>query len=172
MTIETLSKIKKLDLQVQSEKAKSVTVAMGQADVGADTELLIDGNKVHGTPVSAGNPHFVIFVQDIEEVSLRTLGPLIEKHAAFPNGVNVEFVQRKGDSRLRMRVWERGSGVTLACGTGACASAAAVSRGYFQSGDPISVELDGRTLEIKVDKQFAVTMKGPAESLCEGEAAS
>lgn len=170
LTIETLSGIKELDLQVQSGKVKSVTVDMGRAEVGEDMELMIDGKPVHGTPVSVGNPHFVIFVHDIEEVPLRSLGSLIEKNVAFPDGVNVEFVQRMGDCRLRMRVWERGSGVTMACGTGACASAsAAVSKGYCSSCIPVSVELDGGTLEITVDRQFAVTMNGPAESVYEGE---
>lgn len=172
LTIETLSGIKKLDLQVRSGKVKSVTVDMGRAEVGEDMELMIDGNMVHGTPVSVGNPHFVIFVREIEMAPLRTVGPLIEKHAAFPDGVNVEFVQITGENKLRMCVWERGSGVTMACGTGACASAAAaVSKGYCRSSVPISVELDGGTLEITVGNQYTVIMNGPAISIYEGETA-
>ena len=170
LTVDTLSGIKKLDMQVRSGKVKSVTVDMGRTEVGADMEIEADGRAVTGTPVSVGNPHFVIFVDDMDEVPLRTLGPLIEKHPAFPDGVNVEFVQITGDDRLRMRVWERGSGVTMACGTGACASAsAAVRKGCCRSYAPVSVVLDGGTLEITVSGDGNVRMTGPAEWVYEGE---
>lgn len=172
LTVETLSGIKTLDMQVRSGKIKYVTVDMGQAEVGDDAEVLTDGKTVSGTKVSVGNPHFVIFVDDISAVPLSTIGPAIEKNPAFPDGVNVEFVQILGDSRIRMRVWERGSGITLACGTGACAStAAAVSKGYCRSLIPVSVELDGGTLEITVNDSGAVKMTGPAETIYEGDVA-
>ena len=170
LCIETLSGIKQLDMQVRSGKVRSVTVDMGQAEVFRDRELLIDRSGIFGTPVSVGNPHFVIFVSDVEKAPLYTWGPFIEKHEAFPGGVNVEFVQVTGDHRLRMRVWERGSGVTMACGTGACASAAAaVSRGYCRPGVPVTVDLDGGPLEITVDSRYNVKMNGPAEIVYEGE---
>ena len=170
LTVDTLSGIKKLDMEVRSGKVKSVTVDMGRTEVGADMELEADGRTVTGTPVSVGNPHFVVFVDDMDEVPLRTLGPLIEKHPAFPDGVNVEFVQVTGDDRLRMRVWERGSGVTMACGTGACASvSAAVRKGYCRSYAPVSVVLDGGKLEITVNGDGNVRMTGPAEWIYEGE---
>ena len=170
LSIETLSGIKRLDLQVQAGKVKRVSVDMGQAELSRDMELRTEKTTIHGTPVSVGNPHFVIFVSDIRKAPLHTLGPLIEKHDSFPNGVNVEFVQAIGDHMLRMRVWERGSGITMACGTGACASAAAsVLKGYCRPGVPVSVELDGGTLEVTVDRSWNVRMSGPAALVYEGE---
>ena len=118
LTVETLSGIKTLELGVSFGKVKSVTVDMGQAVPTEDLALNVDGKTVTLTPVSVGNPHAVIFVDDIEKAPLTTLGSKIEHHEAFPGGVNVEFVQVIGNSELRMRVWERGSGVTMACGTG------------------------------------------------------
>jgi diaminopimelate epimerase len=166
LTIETLSGIKTLELHLSSNKVESVTVAMGKAEVSNDEELIIDGTQVVGTAVSVGNPHFVIFVDDIETAPLYTLGPKIEK--SFPGGVNVEFVQVLSKEKLRMRVWERGSGVTLACGTGASASAAAAHRKGF-CGAEVTVSLDGGDLKITLDDDNGVTMTGPAEIAFEGE---
>ena len=127
---------------------------------------------MRGIPVSVGNPHFVIFVDDVSNVPITSLGPLLEKHEHFPGGVNVEFVQVLAENRLRMRVWERGSGVTLACGTGACASvSAAIHKGYCRVNEPICVELDGGILVVSVGNNAAVVMTGPAEFIYEGEAA-
>ena len=170
LTVETLSGIKTLELGVSFGKVKSVTVDMGQAVPTEDLALNVDGKTVTLTPVSVGNPHAVIFVDDIEKAPLTTLGAKIEHHNEFPGGVNVEFVQVLGNSELRMRVWERGSGVTMACGTGACASAvAAVKKKYCAPCDPISVHLDGGTLKITVTSDNKVTMTGPAEFVYEGE---
>ena len=108
--------------------------------------------------------------EDIEGAPLTTLGPKLERHEAFSNGVNVEFVQVLGRGELRMRVWERGSGVTMACGTGACASAmAAVKKTYCSEGEPILVHLDGGTLKITVARDGNVRMTGPAAFVYEGE---
>ena len=171
LTIETLSGIRTLDLKIRSGKAAGAAVDMGKAEVGGELTIFVEGEPVTGVPVSVGNPHFVIFVPDIESAPLYTWGPLIEKQAAFPGGVNVEFVQVLEPDRLRMRVWERGSGVTMACGTGACASAAAaVSKGFCRPEEGVSVILDGGTLEIAVDRNGRVRMTGPAESIYEGEA--
>ena len=171
LTIETLSGIKTLDLRIRAGKAESAAVDMGKTMIGEDMTLTVDGQTVTGTPVSVGNPHFVIFVDDIAQAPLFTLGPQIEKHAAFPEGVNVEFVQVLEKRQLRMRVWERGSGVTMACGTGACASAAAaVSKGYCRTDEPTNVFLDGGTLEITVYGDGKILMAGPAVSVYEGEA--
>ena len=172
LTVETLSGIKTLTLDVSFGKVTGVTVDMGQAIPSEDMTLNIDGETVVLTPVSVGNPHAVIFVDDIEQAPLLTLGPKIERHEAFLDGVNVEFVQVIGDGELRMRVWERGSGVTLACGTGACASAAAaVKKAYCAFCEPISVHLDGGTLKISVMPDGKVMMTGPAEFVSEGETA-
>ena len=170
LTVETLSGIKTLALDVCRGKVRGVSVDMGAAIAAEDMTLQLDGETAVLTPVSVGNPHAVIFVKDIETAPLTTLGPKIEQHQAFAGGVNVEFVQVLGNGELRMRVWERGSGVTMACGTGACASAAAaVAKGYCASMAPISVHLDGGTLKIAVAPDNTVTMTGPAEFVYEGE---
>ena len=172
LTIETLSGIKKLDLQVRSGKVKSVTVDMGRAEVGEDMELMIDGNMVHGTPVSVGNPHFVIFVREIEMAPLRTVGPLIEKHAAFPDGVNVEFVQitgRKQASHVCLGARQRcDNGMRdrslCECGGGCQQRVLPVKRSHI-------CRIGWGTLEITVGNQYTVIMNGPAISIYEGETA-
>ncbi len=170
LTLETLSGIRTLTLQVEGGKAVSAAVDMGKAQVGEELTLHVDDREVVCTPVSVGNPHAVLFVEDMAEAPLTTLGPKIERHPAFPGGVNVEFVQVLDAAHLRMRVWERGSGVTMACGTGTCASvAAAVGKGFCPRGMPVAVELDGGTLTIEIDENNAVTMTGPAETVYEGE---
>ncbi len=170
LTVETLSGIKTLELDVSLGKVESVSVDMGRAIPDEDMTVSLDGQTVVLTPVSVGNPHAVIFVEDIEGAPLTTLGPKLERHEAFSNGVNVEFVQVLGRGELRMRVWERGCGVTMACGTGACASAmAAVKKAYCSEGEPILVYLDGGTLKITVARDGNVRMTGPAAFVYEGE---
>ena len=170
LTIETLSGIKTLDLQVIGGKVKTVAVDMGKAEVSDNMTLSIDGDEVICTPVSVGNPHAVIFVSNIDEAPLMTLGPKMEHNPAFPDGVNNEFIEVVDSHTLRMRVWERGSGVTMACGTGACAStAAAIKNGYCSFDEDISVILDGGTLKIRISQDYSVTMTGPAEMIYEGE---
>lgn len=170
LKVETLSGIKALDLQVSNGKVKSVSVDMGTAEVRDDLCLSFDNEEINCTPVSVGNPHAVNFVMYIEAAPLTTLGPKMEHHEAFPDGVNVEFVEVVDEHTLRMRVWERGSGVTMACGTGACASvAAAIKHKYCPFDEEISVILDGGTLKIKISPDYSVTMTGPAELIYEGE---
>ncbi len=170
LRIETLSGIKDLELTVRHGKVHRVTVQMGKTAVRADDSLQIGAQTLAYTPVSVGNPHAVFFTQDAEAVPLETWGPQIEHHPDFPDGVNAEFVQVLSDTELRMRVWERGSGVTMACGTGSCASAAAaVRKGYCRQDEPIAVHLDGGTLHICVGADGSVTMTGPCETVYEGE---
>lgn len=172
LRIETLSGIKELELAVQHGKVQRVTVQMGTASVRAEESLQIGAQSLTYLPVSVGNPHAVFFTDDAEAVPLETWGPQIEHHPDFPDGVNAEFVQVLSETELRMRVWERGSGVTMACGTGSCASAAAaVRKGYCRQGEPIAVHLDGGTLTITVGADGSVTMTGPAETVYEGETA-
>ena len=172
LTIETLSGVRALELDVRAGRVKSASVQMGTAAVEAERVLHVGANAVTGWPVSVGNPHFVLFVDEIGDAPVDFLGPLIEKHAAFPEGTNVEFVQVLRKDQLRMRVWERGSGITMACGTGACASAAAaVRKGLCREASPIQVELDGGMLEIIVAPDGSVRMTGPAEIVYEGEVA-
>lgn len=170
LSIETLSGIKYLTLQVVNGKVKTVTVDMGKAEAEKPMTLTVDGKTVSLIPVSVGNPHAVIFVDDIETAPLLSLGPKIEHHSAFPDGVNVEFVQVLEDDKLRMRVWERGSGVTMACGTGACASVmAAIAVKHCRYDETVSVVLDGGTLKIQITPDNTVQMTGPAETIYEGE---
>ena len=130
LTIETLSGIKTLDLNLRCGRVRSVSVDMGRAEVSDDMEIPVGEDLVICTPVSVGNPHAVIFISDIEKAPVSALGPRLEKHSLFPGGVNAEFVQVMSGQKLRMRVWERGSGITMACGTGACATAAAAVRSW------------------------------------------
>ncbi len=170
LTIETLSGIKTLDLNLRCGRVRFVSVDMGRAEVSDDMEIPIGEDLVICTPVSVGNPHAVIFISDIEKAPVSALGPQLEKHSFFPGGVNVEFVQVISDRKLRMRVWERGSGITMACGTGACAAAAAaVRKGYCRYGEPVTVVLDGGELKISVSPDGSITMSGPAEFVFEGE---
>lgn len=170
LSVETLSGIKYLSLQVVNGKVKTVTVNMGKAEAKEEKILEIEGETVSVIPVSVGNPHAVIFVDDIEKALLYTLGPKIEHHKEFKDGVNVEFVEVISPDKLRMRVWERGSGVTLACGTGACAAvSAAISAKKSNYGETVSVLLDGGTLKIEISPDNTVEMTGPAEFVYEGE---
>lgn len=168
LTIETLSGIKTLDLEVKYGKVKTVSVDMGKVEVKDDIVLMAADREFTVTPVSVGNPHAVIFVRDAESFPVEVYGKILEKHEFFPDGVNVEFAEIK-DGYIRMRVWERGSGITLACGTGTCATvAAAIKKGFFPENEFISVRLDGGELKVKIADGVAV-MVGPAAFVCEGE---
>ena len=170
LKIETLSGIKYLDLGLSCGKVKSVTVNMGTAIPEKEKTLTVCGREVTLIPVSVGNPHAVIFVNDIENAPITEVGPALEHHRDFPDGVNVEFVQVLSQNELRMRVWERGSGITMACGTGACATVmAAISKGVCERETPVSVHLDGGVLKIEVVYDNNVTMTGPATTVYEGE---
>ena len=195
LTVETPAGIKTLLLHTAGGKVQTVTVDMGRVAVGAPqtvtaTEstvrltpvnmgkvtvcepvtLTVCGQALTTTPVSVGNPHTVTFIPDAENAPLTTVGAALEHDAFFPEGVNAEFAQVLGENDLRMRVWERGSGITMACGTGACATAAAaVKAGYCKIDEDISVRLDGGTLHIRVLPDYTVMMTGPAATVCECE---
>lgn len=121
------------------------------------------------TAVSMGNPHAVIYVDDIHSAPLTTVGAALEKHSRFPEGVNVEFVEQLSETEMHFRVWERGSGVTQACGTGACAAVvSSVLNGLSKKGEEVLVHLAGGDLHITWDVDDRVWMKGPCETICEG----
>ena len=177
--IETLSGVKKLRLNIEGGKVKSVCVDMGRAEfapnkvpVLSDGEVIgkevdIAGGRHKITCVSMGNPHCVVF-EDPDVVELEKVGPLFENAPIFPERVNTEFVKVLGKNRLKMRVWERGSGETMACGTGACATAAAaVALGLCDAGEDITLLLKGGELTIRVGE--TVYMTGPAEEVFTGE---
>lgn len=126
------------------------------------------GQSWTGTAVSMGNPHFVIFVPDIEQIDLAAVGPVLETHADFPKKTNVEFVQVLNKGLLRMRVWERGAGITKACGTGSCATlAAAVKTG--RTGNEARIVLDGGELSVRLADSGHLFMTGPAQKVFTGE---
>lgn len=168
--IETLAGIRFLQLNMLGAKVKSVTVHMGKVEVQNPVMLMADGERITCTPVSVGNPHAVIFVKDVENTAINSIGAKLEKHSYFPGGVNVEFVEKAERNVLRMRVWERGSGITMACGTGACASAAAAAHaGMCPFDEEITVQLDGGKLYIRVNADDTVVMTGTADRICECE---
>lgn len=172
LAIETASGIKYLSLQIEDGKVNMITVDMGAPEIESEPLSLRVGKREYtGLNISMGNPHYVIFCQDVPHQPVTTDGPFIEHMSCFPNRTNVEFAEVMGDS-IRMRVWERGSGETMACGTGACAVAvAAVVHGYFEHGKEIAVNLPGGTLIIRYENN-KVFMTGPATTVFHGVIAS
>lgn len=184
ITLETNSGIKYLELHCTGDQVTSVTVYMGKAiltpreiPVESDSQepfvakpVQVGDRLERLTCVSVGNPHAIVFCDRVEDLDLEKLGPLFEHHAIFPDRVNTEFVRVIDDHTLQMRVWERGSGETLACGTGACATTvAAVLNGYCPQGEPILVKLRGGDLTITYQADGTVMMTGPAEEVFQGE---
>lgn len=182
ISVETLGGIKYLDLTVQDGKVTLVKVDMGSpvfepakvpvvadGDKAIDEPIVVDGQTYHMTCVSMGNPHAVVFMDEIERLNLEEIGPKFEQHERFPNRVNTEFVKVLDRHTAEMRVWERGSGETLACGTGACAVAIACILGGYTE-ERVTVKLLGGDLEIYWDKESdKVYMTGPAEVVFDGE---
>ncbi len=167
ITVETGSGVKSLSLSVKAGKVDSVTVDMGCATVSDEVICRVEGKHYHLIPVSVGNPHRVCFVDDISSVDVETEGEFLS--AAAEGGVNVEFAEKIDETTLRMRVYERGSGVTLACGTGACASvAAAVTLGICPPDTPITVLLDGGALTVIHTVGGETFMIGGAEFAFDG----
>ena len=133
--------------------------------------LAAAGRDWNVTCISVGNPHCVTVVEDVDGMDLAAVGPAFERHENFPERINTEFVQKLDDTRIRMRVWERGSGETWACGTGACASVAALTElGLVPAGQDIRVELRGGDLTIRVLPGRRLLMTGPAVTVCDGTA--
>lgn len=167
----TLSGIKTLQLHLAADEdvVESVTVDMLTPQLADDSLFTPSADLPHGVFVSMGNPHYVIFVDDIAQIDVATLGPRLERHEAFPQRCNIEFVQPLADGSLRARVWERGSGITRACGTGACATAVAAAT-TGRAGRTSQVVMDGGTLTIRWDETDQhVYMTGPAAFVFEGE---
>jgi len=182
ISVETLAGIKYLDLTVEDGKVKLVKVDMGNPElVPANIPIVADGDRVIDEPinvngteyrmtgVSMGNPHAVVYVEDVKGLDIEKIGPAFENHERFPNRVNTEFVKVLDQKTVEMRVWERGSGETMACGTGACAVAVAcILNGLTE--DKVTVKLLGGDLQIEWDKEAdKVYMTGPAEVSFDGE---
>ncbi|NEU52927.1 diaminopimelate epimerase [Bacillus altitudinis] len=181
--IETLSGLVEATVHVQDGHVQLVTVDMGKprfekeampmlgepASTTINEPLDFGTTTLNGTAVSMGNPHIVFYLEDIEQAPLDSLGPIIEKHDMFPEGVNVEFVERVSETELHFRVWERGSGITQACGTGACAAAVStIVNGHAKKETDMTVHLAGGDLIIRWKDNDHVLMTGPAETICDG----
>ncbi len=172
VSLETLSGIKYLQLHINIyNKVESVTVDMGEPQVFAkELPLSTEKETYTGSFVSMGNPHYVLEVDDISRVDLPTVGSLLEHHPYFEDRANIEFSQRLADGSIRMRVWERGSGITMACGTGACATAVAyIALDKMPFDKEMPIVMDGGQLSILwSSKDNHVYMTGAAEIVFEG----
>jgi diaminopimelate epimerase len=180
LAVETDAGVKTLSLHLDGGRVARVTVDMGMPEwrgreipVDADGEVLdrplvVDGRTWSVTCVSMGNPHCVVFVDDVAGLPLETIGPRFEQHPFFPRRVNTEFVRVEDRRRLTMRVWERGAGETMACGTGACAVAVAAAR-TGRSERQVTVTLPGGPLEIDWRPDDRVLMTGDAVAVFEGQ---
>ncbi len=183
IAIETLSGIKTIRVYTENGRVTAARVNMGAPILAAreipttfdgesvvSQKLTIGETDVFVTCVSMGNPHCVLFVDDVKGLELERLGPKFEHHERFPDRINTEFVRTVSPTEFDMRVWERGSGETLACGTGACAAAvASVLNGRAERDRDIRVNLRGGQLVIRWSKDGDVYMTGPAEEVFSGE---
>ena len=183
ITVETLAGIKTLQLEIENDKVVRVTVDMGapivepslvpvkaEGDSVIAKPIVVDGAEYEITCVSMGNPHAITFVEDTNNIGeIEVIGPKFEYHPMFPERTNTEFIQVLSDTEINMRVWERGSGETLACGTGACASVyACILNGKTK--DEVTVHLLGGDLWIKYDRESGhIFMTGPAVVVFDGE---
>lgn len=183
ISVATKSGIKYVDVFAENGKAVSVRVNMGapilraeevpmvcEKDTAVAYPLEVDGSVWNVTAVSMGNPHAVVYIDDVDDLEIEKIGPAFEHHPAFPDRVNTEFVRVIDRHTVQMRVWERGSGETLACGTGACAVAvSSILNGFVEDGE-VTVKLLGGDLRIEWDRQEnTVYMTGPATTVFEGE---
>ena len=183
IALETLSGIKCIKITVQDGKAVAARVNMGapiltpreiptkfDGETVVSQNLTIDDTTYAVTCVSMGNPHCVLYTDDVHALDLPRIGPKFENHEMFPDRINTEFVHIVSETEFDMRVWERGSGETLACGTGACAATvASILNGYCKRDTEIKVNLLGGTLYINWTADGDVYMTGPAETVCTGE---
>src|SRR5512135_905136 len=182
VTVETGRGVLALDLEVEGGQARRARVDMGApilraseipttlpGDPPVDAPLVVEGRTLAVTAVSMGNPHAVIYVEDVANFPVATFGPVLEHHPSFPNRVNAHFVGVLGPNEVRMRTWERGSGITLACGTGACAvCVAGVLTG--RTGRKVLAHLPGGDLELEWPGDGrSVFMTGPATEVFSGE---
>ena len=163
----TLSGIKTLQLHLAGSEVERVTVDMGEPVLEDETLFVHHQQLTEGVFVSMGNPHYVIFTDDIDQVA--QTGPVLEHHPAFPQRCNIEYARVEPDGRIRTRVWERGSGITMACGTGACATAVAACL-TRRAGRECDIVMDGGTLHIewRADNN-RIYMTGPATFVFDGE---
>lgn len=167
-TIDTLGGLVTADLDVLNGRVTGATMNMGPASFSGPSELEIDGERIPVICVSVGNPHCVVLVDDLERVDLHRLGPAIERHPAFPNRTNVQFAQVISPDVVRILIWERGAGETMASGSSASAVAAACRRAG-RTGDDVRIDMAGGALRIRTDSTGDLWMSGPVEEVCAGD---
>ncbi len=165
--IETLAGVVKATIQSNEDL---ITIDMGKPKIiNQKANLIIDEKEIIFTEVSMGNPHAVIFVENVDKTSVRESGPKIENNEYFSKGTNVEFIELIPNKEIKFRVWERGVGETMACGTGACASVVSlVINGFVKQGEEVSVNMPGGTLKVSWSENDHVYMTGSAKFICEG----
>ncbi len=182
VTLETLAGIKTLNLTVEDNKVIEVEVNMGEAilnpkdipvninkDKIVNETITVDNKEYDITCVSMGNPHCIVYMDNIDDLKIDKIGPKFENHELFPERINTEFLEVIDKNTIKMRVWERGSGETYACGTGACAATvASVLNNYCNIDEEVTVKLLGGDLKIKYLSNGLVYMTGPAEFVFEG----
>lgn len=178
--IETGAGVKAVELIVDGNRAVGASVDMGRPELRAEripvnaslgleneAEVTLGSSAFEGVCVSMGNPHFVVFIDDLRSAPIADVGPMIENHPAFPNKTNVEFAKVLSNDELELRVWERGVGETLACGTGACAAAVAANLKGF-AGRRVKVNLPGGSLVVEWTGEGNVLLYGPARMVFTG----
>lgn len=171
LTVDEFNKVTQITIDMGKPRFESNEIPYAK-EVNSpilNENFLYDQKTYEFSLVSMGNPHAVTVVDEIDLAPVTTVGPYIEKHELFTSGVNVEFIQIVNENELHFRVWERGSGITQACGTGACAAAVvSILKGFCNKGEEITVHLLGGDLIIIWDEFDHVWMKGPAKTICEG----
>jgi diaminopimelate epimerase len=167
-TLHTLGGIVTCVLEHEGGRVVRITVDMGRARFDPLEELEVDGRHFEVTSVSVGNPHCVIVVPDLAKIDVHALGPKIETHRAFPHRTNVQFAQVMSRSEVRILIWERGAGYTLASGSSSCAVVAAVHRKGLVDRD-VTVSMPGGQLSIGIAADGEIRMRGPVEEICTGD---
>ena len=167
-SLDTPGGIVQLTLAVEQGRVRMLTANMGRATFDAVDRITVDGQEFRVSSVSVGNPHCVIVVPNVEAVALEEIGPKIENHPAFPNRTNVQFVEIVDRHRVKIVIWERGAGVTLASGSSSSAVAAATHRlGLTDS--RVTVQSPGGELGLRIDQEGEIWLTGPVEEVCSGD---
>ena len=167
-TIETLGGVVHAHLRIVEGRIADITVDMGKATFDDLDEVDVDGERLAVSSLSVGNPHCVVIVDDLAAVDFYRLGPWIENHPAFPNRTNVQFARVLSRDEVRIRIWERGAGETLASGSSSCAVAAACHRAGLIDRD-VTITMDGGQLRISLADDGEIRMTGPVEEVCSGD---
>jgi len=167
-SIHTKGGIAQSELFLENEHVKAIRVEMGQASINSKlTNITVGNEKLSVTSVSVGNPHCVVIVDDLSKVDFFKLGPQIENHAAFPNRTNVQFAQVLSKNAIKILIWERGAGHTLASGSSSCAAVTACYNKKLIDGK-VTVHMEGGELTVEIDPNFKIVQTGPVEEICIG----